>query len=48
MDALVTDKQTYKDLKRDPTSALQRKLNSIVLTLEKTDAIIEVLSTTTT
>ena len=28
MDALVNDKQTYEELKRDPTPALQRKLNS--------------------
>lgn len=28
MDAIVNDKQTYKELKRDPTSALQPKLNS--------------------
>ena len=39
MDALVNDKQTYEELKRDPTPALQRKLNSKVLTLKKTDAI---------
>ena len=28
MDALVNDKQTYEELKRDPTPTLQRKLNS--------------------
>ena len=39
MDALVNDKQTYKELKRDPTPALQRKLNSKIFTLKKTDAI---------
>ena len=39
MDALVNDKQTYEELKRDPTPALQRKLNSKILTLKKTDAI---------
>ena len=39
MDALVSDKQTYKELKRDPTLALLRKLNSKILTLKKTDAI---------
>ena len=39
MDALVNDKQTYKELKRDPTPALQRKLNSTLLTLKKTNAI---------
>ena len=38
MDALVNDKQTYEELKRDPTPALQRKLNSKLLTLKKTDA----------
>ena len=38
MDALVNDKQTYEELKRDPTPALQRKLNSKILTLKKTDA----------
>ena len=39
MDALVNDKQTYEELKRDPTPALKRKLNSKILTLKKTDAI---------
>ena len=39
MDALVNDKQTYEELKRDPMPALQRKLNSKILTLKKTDAI---------
>jgi len=39
MDALVKDKQTYEELKRDPTPALQRKLNSKIFTLKKTDAI---------
>ena len=38
MDALVNDKQTYELLKRDPTPALQRKLNNKLLTLKKTDA----------
>ena len=38
MDALVNDKQTYEELKRDLTPALQRKLNSKLLTLKKTDA----------
>ena len=38
MDALFNDKQTYKVLKRDLTPALQRKLNSKLLTLKKTDA----------
>ena len=39
MDALVNDKQTYEELKRDPTPTLQRKLNSKILKLKKTDAI---------
>ena len=39
MDALVNDKQTYEELKRDPTPALQRKLDNKILTLKKTDAI---------
>ena len=39
MDALVSDKQTYEELKRDPTPALLCKLNSKILTLKKTDAI---------
>ena len=39
MDAFVNDKQTYEELKRDPTPALQRKLNSKILMLKKTDAI---------
>ena len=39
MDALVSEKQTYKEVKRDPTPALLRKLNSKILTLKKTDAI---------
>ena len=29
MDTLVNDKQTYEELKRDPTPALQRRLNGI-------------------
>ena len=37
MDALVNDKQTYEELKGDLTSALQRKLNSTLLTLKKTN-----------
>jgi len=28
MDTLVNDKQTFEELKRDPTPAIQRKLNS--------------------
>ena len=39
MDVLVNDKQTYQVLKRDPTPALQRKLNSKLLDLKKTDTI---------
>ena len=39
MDALVNDKKTYEELKRDPTPALQRKLNSKIFALKKTDAI---------
>ena len=39
MDALVNDKQTYEELKRDPTPALQRRLNNKILTLKKTNAI---------
>ena len=39
MDSLVNDKQTYEVLKRDPTPALQRKLNNKLLTLKKTDKI---------
>ena len=39
MDALVNDKQTYQELKRDSTPAFQRKLNRTLLTLKKTNAI---------
>ena len=39
MDELVNDKQTYEVLKRDPTQALQRKLNSKLLQLKKATAI---------
>ena len=39
MDALVNDKQTYENLQRDPTPALQRKLDSKILTFKKTDPI---------
>ena len=35
MDALVNDKQTYEELKPDPTPALQRKLNSKILTFKR-------------
>jgi len=34
MDALVNNKQTYQVLKRDPTPALQRKLNGKLLDQE--------------
>ena len=34
MDVLVNDKQTYQVLKRDPTPALQHKLNSKLLDLK--------------
>ena len=33
MNSLVNDKQTYEVLIRDPTPALQRKLNNKLLTL---------------
>ena len=39
MDAPVNDKRTYEVLERDPTPALQRKLNNKLLTLKKTDKI---------
>ena len=39
MDVLVNDKQTYEELKRDPTPALQLKLTSTLLTLKRTNAI---------
>ena len=51
MDALVNDTQTYEDLKRDLTPALQCKLDSTLLTLKKTNAIdtpTKVLSTKAT
>ena len=35
----VNDKQTYQELKRDPTPALQRKVNNKLLTLNKLNAI---------
>ena len=38
-DVLVNDKQTYEELKLDPTPALQHKRNSTSLTLKKTNAI---------
>ena len=37
--SLVNDKQTYESRKRDPTPALQRRLNSKLLELKKTKAI---------
>ena len=39
MDALVNNKQTYEVVKRDPTPALQRKLNNKLPTLKKTERI---------
>ena len=39
MNELVNDKQTYQELKRDPTPALQRKVNNKLLTLNKLNAI---------
>jgi len=39
MDARDNDKQTYIELKRDPKPALQRKLNSKILMLKKTDTV---------
>ena len=38
MDTLVDDKQTYEELKRDPTPALQRRLNGKLLGLKKAGA----------
>ena len=37
IDTLVNDQQTYEVLKRDPTPALQPKLNSKLLQLKKAD-----------
>ena len=39
MNELVNDKQTHQELKRDPTPALQRKVNNKLLTLNKLNAI---------
>ena len=39
MDSLVNDKQTYESLKRDPTPALQWRLNGKLLDLKKTETI---------
>ena len=39
MDSLVNDKQTYEPLKRDPTPALQRRLNGKLLDHKKTETI---------
>ena len=47
MVALVSDKQTYEELKCDPTTALLRKLNSKILTLKKTYAIDATIKTQT-
>ena len=41
MDALVNNKQTYEQLKRDPTPSLQRKLNSKIFSLRKSSTITE-------
>ena len=38
MDTLVNDKQTYEELKRDATPALQRRLNGKLLSLKKAGA----------
>ena len=39
MDTLVNDKQAYEELKRDSTPTLQRKHNSKLLDLKKTEVI---------
>ena len=39
MTALTDDKQTYELLKRDPTPALQRRMNKKLLTMNKTGTI---------
>ena len=39
MDSLVNDKEIYEPLKRDPTPALQRRLNGKLLDLKKTETI---------
>ena len=39
MHSLVNDKQTYEPLKRDPTPALQRRLNGKLRDLKKTETI---------
>ena len=39
MDALVNGKQSYEELKHDPTPAVQRKLENKLLTLKNADAI---------
>ena len=39
MNSHVNDKQTYEVLKRDPTPALQCKINNKLFTLKKTDKI---------
>ena len=39
MDSLVSDEQTYETLKRDPTPALQRRLNGKLLDLKKIETI---------
>ena len=35
MDTLVNDKQTYEELKQEPSPALQRRLNGKLLSLKK-------------
>ena len=39
MDSLVNNKQTYESLRRDPTPALERRLNGKLLDLKKTETI---------
>ena len=39
MDSLVNDKQTYEPLKRNPTPEIQRRLNSKLRDLKKTETI---------
>ena len=38
MNTLVNDKQTYEELKRDPTPTLQRRLDGKLLSLKKAGA----------
>jgi len=39
MNAVVHNKQTYEEIECGPTPALQRKPNSKIRTLKKTDAV---------